>query len=110
MSFESVYLFIGVLLCRGVFRSCVAVRDLWSREYGIPIISELISKNEFCTTMKFICFDDKKTRQTPRSNDEFCLIRDIWERFIENSQMCFRPGQFLIVDEQLLQCKSINCE
>lgn len=106
ISYESFYLFIAVLLCRGVFCSGVAVRDLWSRLYGIPIISELMSKSIFCKIMKFIRFDDKKTRSSRKSNDKFCLIREIWDRFIENSQMCYIPGQFVTIDEQLLPSKS----
>lgn len=37
-----------------------------------------------------------------RQKDKFCLIRDLWKRFIENSQMCYIPDQFLTADEHLL--------
>lgn len=39
--------FIGLLICRGVFCRGVSVQDLWSKEYGMPIISKLLSKNKF---------------------------------------------------------------
>ena len=77
LNFEILYLFIGVLLCRGVFCKSVAVRDLWSKLYGLPIIAELMSKQKFCKIMRFMRFEDRKTRQTRRSSDKFCLIRKI---------------------------------
>ena len=39
-------------------------------------------------------------------NDKFCMIRQLWDKFIENSQACYRPGLHLTVDEQLLPCKN----
>ncbi|CAF0936546.1 unnamed protein product [Brachionus calyciflorus] len=106
LNIEIFYCFIGVLFCRAVFCNGVAVRALWSRLYALPIIVELMSKVLFCKVMRFLRFDEKNTRKTRRSKVKFCLIREVWERFIINSQKCFNPSQFLTADEQLLQSKS----
>lgn len=98
--------FIGVLYCRGVFCRNYPVHEMWSAKYGVPILSSLMSRNKFLQIMKFIRFDPKETRQTRVSTDEFCLIRDVWDRFIRDSQACYSPGQFVTVDEQLVASKT----
>lgn len=47
-------------------------------------------------------FDDKTNRPT---NEKFSPIREIWNKFIENSQSCFIPYKQITIDEQLLPCK-----
>ena len=97
--------FIGVLYCRGIFCSKTPIKSMWSRMYGLPIISKLISRNRFLKIMRYIRFDDKSKRKTTtneNSFDKFKLARSPWERFIENCRACYLPSQFLTVDEQLL--------
>lgn len=107
---ESIFFrFLALLLCRGVFCKGVAVRDLWSKTYGLPVIGKLCSKTTFCKIMRYLRFDDKQTRNTRRSSDKFCLIRELWQRFIDNCQACYVPGQFLTADEQLIPSKS-HCD
>lgn len=103
---NDLWAFIGVLFCRGVFCQRSPAKEMWSKNYGLPIVSRLMSREKFLTIMKFIRFDDKRTRPTRVTEDKFCLIRDIWERFIMNSQACYIPGQFLTVDEQLVASKT----
>lgn len=103
---DDILAFVGVLYCRGVFCRNHPVHDMWSANYGIPIVSRLMTRNKFLQMMKFIRFDSKETRQTRVRSDPFCLIRDIWDRFIRNSQACYSPGQFVTVDEQLVASKT----
>ena len=55
--------------------------------------------------MKYLRFDNKTSRSQRVTSDSFCMVRDLWERLIENSKACYRPNQFLTVDEQLLPLK-----
>lgn len=56
--------------------------------------------------MKYLRFDDKSTRSTRLVQDRFCIILEIWDKFIENSQVCYTPKKNLTIDEQLLPCKA----
>ena len=96
--------FIAILLCRGVFSQGRSVERMWSELYGTPIVSLLMSKKRFKEIMRFIRFDKKSDRA--HKNDPFAMIREIWDAFIRNSQICYKPKQQLTIDEQLLPCKS----
>lgn len=98
--------FIAILLCRGVFCQKVSVNEMWSTKYGKPIVSRMMSRNKFKHIMKYLRLDDKNTRSNRVSTDKFCMVREIWELFISNSQSAYKPNKHLTVDEQLLPCKS----
>ncbi|XP_035739246.1 piggyBac transposable element-derived protein 4-like [Vespa mandarinia] len=38
--------------------------------------------------------------------DKFALVSSIWDKFIENSQNCFKLGAYITVDEQLFSMKA----
>ena len=38
--------------------------------------------------------------------DKFALISELWNRFISNSQACYKPHQNITVDEQLFPTKA----
>lgn len=97
--------FIAILYCRGLFCYKMPVNDMWST-YGPSIISHFMSRNRFLLIMKHIRFDSKQTRAARVAVDRFCLIREVWDRFIQNSQSSYSPGQFLTVDEQLVASKT----
>jgi hypothetical protein len=103
---HDVLLFVGVLFARGLFCQKVSIKNMWSKDYGTPLIKEMMTRNKFYQIMKYLRFDDKSTRHSRISIDKFALARDIWERFISNSQSCFKPDFELTIDEQLLPCKT----
>ena len=98
--------FIAVLFCRGVFALNFSINGIWSKRYGIQIVKDLISRNKFRSIMRFLRFDDRNSRKTRVSTDKFALIRDVWDRFIENCQASYRPSAELTIDEQLLTSRS----
>ncbi len=51
-------------------------------------------------------FDDKNDRKSKIGHDKFVLIRELWDRFISNSQASYKPSKNLTADEQLLPCRS----
>lgn len=98
--------FIGVLLARGVFGGNVPFKSLWSMKYGPEEVRSLMSRDNCLKIMRYLRFDDKSSRSSRAENDKFALIRDVWERFVENSQACYKPFYELTIDEQLLPSKS----
>ncbi|XP_033353066.1 uncharacterized protein LOC117235294 [Bombus vosnesenskii] len=65
-----------------------------------------MSRNEFVEILKFIRFDKKDDRSQRLKNDKFALISTVWDKFIENSQNCYKPGANITIDKQLSQPKS----
>lgn len=57
---EDILAFIAVLYCRGVFCLKISVLQLWSKRYGLPIISDLLSRDKFLKIMIYLRFDSKK--------------------------------------------------
>lgn len=49
-------------------------------------------------------FRQKKTNEVKEIN-KFALISAIWNKFIQNSQICYKPGANLTIDEQLFPSK-----
>ncbi len=98
-------MFIAVLLCRGVFCQKMDLKSMWSEKYGLPIKRALCSRNTFTKIMRFIRCDNKSERNRT-SSDKFTMVREIWERFINNSQSSLIPSKYLTIDEQLLTCKT----
>ena len=62
-------------------------------------------KDRCIQILKHLHFDDKTDRLSRRS-DNFRMIREVWDRFISNSQSCYVPEAFVTIDEQLLPSKS----
>ncbi|CAF0987998.1 unnamed protein product, partial [Brachionus calyciflorus] len=103
---EDILAFIGVLFCRGYMCPNTPVKEMWSKLYGIRLVSNIMSRNKFLKIIRYLRFDEKSTRCTRVMNDKFCMIRELWDRFIKNSQACYVPNQHLTVDEQLLPSKT----
>jgi hypothetical protein len=94
----------GFLLCRGLYHKNVSVTNLWSTEFGSPIIRKMMSRDGFKKICKHLRFDDKNKRE--ESDDKFIMIRELWNCLIENSQTAYIPEKIMKVDEQLLPCKN----
>ena len=60
-----------------------------------------MSRNEFLEILKFIRFEKKDDRSQRLKNDKFALTSTVWDKFIENSQNCYKPGVNITIDEQL---------
>ena len=98
--------FFGILLSRGVFCQKMSIKCMWDSLYGINIVRRLMGRDKCFKLMRFLRFDDKSIRRVGLVSDKFVMIRALWERFIDNSNVCYIPGRDLTVDEQLLPCKS----
>ena len=98
--------FIAILLARGVFCQKMNLKCMWSLQYGINIVKELMSRNKFTKIMKYLRFDNKQVRRNSVVSDKFVMIREVWEKFIENSSASYKPERNVTCDEQLLPSKS----
>ncbi|XP_033178873.1 piggyBac transposable element-derived protein 4-like [Bombus impatiens] len=56
--------------------------------------------------MRFILFDKKSEKSQHLRTNKFAMVSTVWDRFIENSQNCYKPGAYITVDEQLFPSKT----
>ncbi|XP_024223753.1 uncharacterized protein LOC112212925 [Bombus impatiens] len=56
--------------------------------------------------MKFTGFDKKSERSQRLRTNNFAMVSTVWDRFIENSQNCYKSGAYITVDEQLFPSKT----
>ena len=65
-----------------------------------------MSRNRFKEIFRFFRFDKKSSRSERLRIYKFALLSMLWNRFVENSIACYKPGIFLTVDEQLFPSKA----
>ncbi|XP_073345276.1 uncharacterized protein [Pagrus major] len=99
--------FIALLYVRGA--QCaknIELDSLWSEKWGIPFFRQTMARNRFRDIMRFLRFDRKETRRVRLQDDKFALVRATWDRFIQNSVACYKPGANITIDEQLFPTKA----
>ena len=94
--------FIGIIYARGVTgKNDMPLTDFWSKNWGVAFCNQVMSKNHFKEILRYLRFDKKSSRSERLQIDKFALFSMVWNRFVENSIACYKPGAFLAVDEQL---------
>ncbi|KAL2723615.1 piggyBac transposable element-derived protein 4-like [Vespula maculifrons] len=74
---------------------------------GIYDFHKVMNRNKFAEIiLRIIDFDKKNERNQRLQTDKFALVSELWNKFVENNQMCYRPGTANIVDEQLFPTKA----
>lgn len=73
---------------------------------GTKFFSAVISRNDFTEILRFLRFDKKSIRSQRLQTDKFALISTVWNKFIENSQNCYKLGENVTVDEQLFPTRA----
>ena len=63
-------------------------------------------RDRFIEILSFIRFDKRSERSERLQTDKFALISETWNRFVSNSQACYKPQQNITVDEQLFPTKA----
>ena len=56
--------------------------------------------------MRFFRFDMRSTRLFRLQTDKFDLISAVWDKYIKNCIVCYKPGENITVDEQLFPTKA----
>ncbi|CAK9832670.1 PiggyBac transposable element-derived protein 4 [Anthophora retusa] len=99
--------FIAILYACGAYEAKnLKLPYLWSEKWGPKFFSETMSRNKFAEILRLIRFDKKNERSQRLQTDKFALVSEVWKKFIENSQMCYKPGATITVDEQLFPTKT----
>ncbi|XP_015430868.1 PREDICTED: piggyBac transposable element-derived protein 3-like [Dufourea novaeangliae] len=65
-----------------------------------------MSMDIFAEILRIICFDKKNKRSQRFQTDKFGLVSEVWNKFFEHSQMCYKSGAAITVDEQLFPTKA----
>ncbi len=65
-----------------------------------------MSRNRFKEILRFIRFDMKSSRSQRLQTDKLALASEVWRSFIENAILCYKPGENVTVDEQLIPTKA----
>jgi hypothetical protein len=65
-----------------------------------------MSRRNFTEILRFLRFDIKNQREQRLKSDKFAMVSDVWNKFIENSQSCNKPGPYITIDEQLFPTKA----
>lgn len=95
--------FIGCLIFVGTLHAQhEALEELWAKDIGRPQLYATMSLKRFQAIMKFLRYDDTDTREERRSTDKLAPIRQLWDLFQERCRVCYKPGAFLTIDEQLV--------
>ncbi|XP_059563328.1 piggyBac transposable element-derived protein 4-like [Myotis daubentonii] len=99
--------FIGILYARGAYEAKnLKLSYLWSAKWGPEFFRKTMTREKFKQILRFIRFDKRTERSRHLQTNKFALVLEIWDKFIENSQACYQPGQNITVDEQLFPSKA----
>ena len=99
--------FIALLYVRGAYGGKnFPLYNFWNKEWGVSFFQQTMSRNRCREIMRFLRFDLRSTRSACLQTDKFALISDIWNRFVDNSISCYKPGENITIDEQLFPTKS----
>lgn len=107
LSAVKLYAFIALLYVRGAFEAkYIDISLLWNKKWGPAFFANTMSRNDFTEIMRFIRFDNRNQRSQRLQTDKFALISEVWCKFVENSQNCYKPGPYITIDEQLFPTKA----
>ena len=73
---------------------------------SLRTLDNKMTHERFCDIIGFIRFDVKSMHSQRLLSDKFTHISEIWNKFIENCIACYRPGDNIIIDEQLFPTKA----
>lgn len=104
---EKLKAFLAILYARGAYEgNTLRLQYLWNKKWGPSFFSSTMSRRDFTDILRYIRFDKRNQRSQRLQTDKFALVSAVWDKFIENSQNCFKPGASITVDEQLFPTKA----
>lgn len=99
---DEICAFIGILLHSGAEKAnLVQVKDLFHTSH-MPFYRAVMSLVRFEQLLRFVRFDDSRTRLERIRMDKLAPIREIWDKFVMKLAEPFVPSKDLCIDEQLL--------
>jgi len=107
LAIEALDAFIALVYARGVYDCRPVNYDvLWNGNWGLRFFPDTMSRNRFREIMRYLKFDLNRTRSQRLQCDKFALASGVWQRFIDNCFLCYRPGANVTADEQLFPSKA----
>lgn len=92
---------IGILFAAGISNNNTQkATELWHMN-ALPIFRAAMSYNRSIAILRFIRFDDSRTREFRQQTDKAAPIRDIWNYLNENLAKNYDPHENITIDEQL---------
>ncbi|KAF2888265.1 hypothetical protein ILUMI_17908 [Ignelater luminosus] len=92
---------LGLFYLTGVLQSNRLNVDFWEKNStGVEKFWLTMSKGRFLFLLRFLCFDDKITRNE-RSEDKLAPIRQLFDSCVANCKKCYTISLFATIDEQL---------
>ena len=61
-----------------------------------------MSAKRFKNILRFLSFDDYRTREKRKRTDKLAAMRDVWILFLTRLPLMFQPGMDMTVDEKLM--------
>ncbi|XP_064208065.1 uncharacterized protein tcerg1b isoform X2 [Anguilla rostrata] len=107
LSIDELKAFIAILYVRGV--TCGRNADMesfWSDRFGHSFFKDTMPRNRFREIMRFLRFDCREERLARQPTDRFALVSQIWDGFVRNAALSYRPGRNITVGTQLFPTKS----
>lgn len=93
--------FLGILIAAGVHRNNKEnLQDMWKPD-ALPITRAAMSRDRFKMMLRFIRFDDERTRAQRSLTDKAAAIREIWSICNANLEKMYQPHDCITIDEQL---------
>ncbi|KAL1394965.1 hypothetical protein pipiens_001279, partial [Culex pipiens pipiens] len=90
--------FIGLMILAAVIKgNKEALEGLWAEEMGRPIFRATMPLKRFRTIHAMLRFDDKATRSSKKGSG----ILNVWNPWVDQQALLFRPNESITIDEQL---------
>lgn len=93
--------FVGILLAAGLSHNNMQKAQVLWRSDNLPIFRAAMSYHRFKSLVRYIRFDDGRTRSNRLREDKAAPVRDIWNFLNENLAKNYSPHESITIDEQL---------
>ena len=74
------------------------LHDIRTEGWGVSLCKNAMSRNRLCKILRFLRFDIKSNFSQRLLIDKFALFSEVWNCFIDNCYMSYKPGAFITVD------------
>ncbi|XP_014467763.1 PREDICTED: uncharacterized protein LOC106740840 isoform X2 [Dinoponera quadriceps] len=102
---------IGLLYLTGVKRANhTNLLELWTDDgTGLEICRSTMSYRRFLFLLDCLRFDDRSTRTMRLRTDKLALVRNVWEKFVQNCRDSYSPSEQLAVGDRLQAFRGSKC-
>ena len=95
---------LGLLLAIGASRGrSESLTDLWQDgPFSRPFFRAVMDRKRLQWLLSCLRFDNKDDREVRKQMDKLAPISDIWNEFVENCKIAYRPGPICTIDEHMV--------